>query len=428
LLCNNIELIRQKHIFYWDENGGNEAYLERILPLKISSLEFEHRKNYQLQFIKVYNFFQFCESDSEYSGYLKEFLKRKDLSDYNSYLLSIIDPYLVMITNSETSSILGVDHDNKYAINFFNAFLINDQCVEANEDYLQLREFPLYLGKDGHYTFLFNNFFIDKLYQGFLFDFAKVLKEAGIVSMSYPKLKTDLGNRFSEKILFYKVMEQCFNTYGKKQWNGSELKIFLNKGEPDYYLRSGDKIFLFEFKDYTIGTEIKHAKSGTAVIEKILTRLSGSLVQLTNCIKTIMDGTYQTLGIDNFNSSQVMIFPILVFTDLSLEADGVNYILKRKLNDLIKEKGLIKYRIKDLTIINLDSLMAFQDLFRNGHINLAACIKSYFDYIAKGGHRNQMYPFDEYFKHYLVTKKHNLLKTPEYFDNMILQLRDYQEN
>ncbi|NHA03307.1 hypothetical protein G7092_05860 [Mucilaginibacter sp. HC2] len=419
LYCNHLELLRQKQVFYWDGKGGTAGYLNRILPFKISSIELERRKNYQIQLMKVYYFFKFCERDTEYQTYLETFLKSKGLAHYGQYLLSVIEPYLTMMTHQEISCIMQVEPGNKNTIDFFDSFLINGEKIDSSNDFLGMREFPLFKGAPGRYAFLYNNFFIDKLYQGLLFDFVKALQSVGVTAMDYRKLKTDMGNRFSEKVLFYTIMEKCFSRFIYKKLNGTELKAHLKSGEPDYYIRSGAKIFLFEFKDYTISGDIKHTVDGEEVQKKIMERIGGAVNQLSQSLLILFEGTYHNLAIDNFDLRNVMLYPILVHTDISLEADGINYLLNKSLNKLIEEKKLPKHRIKELVVINLDTFIAFQDLFSGDRIKLATCINNYLEYTAKGGERNRLYPFDEFFKHYVVTKKHNLLAAPEDFKRIL---------
>lgn len=43
-------------------------------------------------------------------------------------------------------------------------------------------------------------------------------------------------------------MEKCFQFYGECRKTGTELKVFLEKGEPDYFIRDKNEIFLFELK------------------------------------------------------------------------------------------------------------------------------------------------------------------------------------
>lgn len=88
-----------------------------------------------------------------------------------------------------------------------------------------------------------------------MFDFAKVLSEHYEITKikGYSQLKKFVGEEFIEKHFFYNIMERSFSTY--KLFSGEKLKSLLKDGEPDYYMRKGNKIFLFEFKDILIDSK-----------------------------------------------------------------------------------------------------------------------------------------------------------------------------
>lgn len=394
------------------------------------NLEIDRRKDYKVQLLKVFYFFEFCQSDIEYKCYAESFLQLYGLKTYDQYIWNVLYPFLLMMSDNEITCKVQIDKANTDTINFFNQFLINEKKVTMDEDYLSLRQFPIFKSDLNTYTILYTNFFVDKLYQGFLFDFVSVLKKCGHVSFDYRRLKTDMGNRFSEILLFYIVMEKCFQSYGDFKKTGSELKKLLEEGEPDYFIRKTNEIFLFEFKDATLNANVKYSENASIIknelIEKFeLTEQKGyqaqnkTINQLKNSIVNILDSKYQQKSIDTFDPENVTIYPIFVFTDVVMEADGVNHFLKERLNNLIENNNLPKKRIKDLVLINLDTMILYQDLFRKSQINLADCINSYLTYVSQGDPANKVFPFDEYFKFYIVRKGFSIVTVPEDFNDVL---------
>jgi len=428
--CNTIENKKQEAVFNWDGSGEVEEFINKILPIKIRNLEIDIRKDYKVQLMKVYYFFEFCQSDIEYKSYLDNFLKFYGFKKYHHYIRNVLQPFLLMMTNNEITCKIQIDETNTISINFFNQFVINDKKVSIDEDYSMLRQFPLFRSAPFTYTVLYMNFLIDKLYQGFLWDFVSVQKGHGHTSFNYGRLKNDMGNKFSEKVLFYIVMQKCFQFYGDCRKAGEELKKLFEKSEPDYFIRKTDKIFLFEFKDATLSAEKKYSGDASVIknelIEKFELSLKGrdksqskTINQLYNSISEIIGGKYQQKSVDDFNPDTITIYPIFIFTDVVMEADGVNYFLKERLNSLIKTNNLPKNRIKDLVMINLDTLILYQDLFRNSLIDFADCINSYLTYIAQGNPVNRVFSFDKYFEFYIVRKGHSVTTIPEEFNNII---------
>lgn len=430
LICNAIELKKQKDVFDWDNTGSIEDFINKILPVKMRNLEVDRRKDYKVQLLKVFYFFEFCQSDKEYKPYAESFLKVYDLQTYDQYIWNVLYPFLLMMTNNEITCKIQIDENNIGVLNFFNQFLINEKKVTIDEDYILLRQFPIFKSGSNTYTTFYINFLVDKLYQGFLFDFVSILRKSGYASFNYGQLKSDMGNRFSEIHLFYIVMKKCFQFYGDFRKKGTDLKTLLEKGEPDYFIRKSNEIFLFEFKDATLNANVKYSGNASTIkkelIEKFeLTEQNGdqpqnkTVNQLKNSIVNILSSRYQQRSVDTFDPENVTIYPIFIFTDVVMEADGVNYFLKERLNNLIENNNLPKNRIKDLVLINLDTLILYQDLFRKSQIDLADCINSYITYVSEGDPANRVFPFDEYFKFYIVRKGFSIITIPEDFNDIL---------
>jgi hypothetical protein len=204
----------------------------------------------------------------------------------------------------------------------------------------------------------------------------------------------------------------------------------LKDGEPDYYIRDGRKVFLFEFKDIQLRADIKTSANAELIREELSEKLVEStkgrakpqpkaVRQLLNSLVKICDGTYTRLGVDDIDPAQVMIYPILVHTDSALETEGVNYFLKEKLNELMAAESLPKYRIKDLVMVNIDMLLSIQDLYYKKKISLANCINEFVAYTDAHGPLNRMIPFDEFLKFYLIRKKESFLKASDEFNRLV---------
>lgn len=98
LICNSIEIKNQKDIFGWDNTGSIEDFIDKILPVKIRNLEIDRRKDYKVQLLKAFYFFEFCQSDEEYKPYAESFLKFYGLQTYDQYIWNVLYPFLLMVT------------------------------------------------------------------------------------------------------------------------------------------------------------------------------------------------------------------------------------------------------------------------------------------------------------------------------------------
>src|SRR5690606_16476146 len=130
---------------------------------------------------------------------------------------------------------------------------------ERTSDFTGLRSKPIYYHGNNLYSIISLKFFVDKMFQSFLFDLASILEQKPDNKINgYPQLKQLVGQDYTEKYLFYEIMRGCFSKSCKKLISGEELKNYLVDGEPDFYIRNGKNIFLFEFKDIMLSAKIKH--------------------------------------------------------------------------------------------------------------------------------------------------------------------------
>ncbi len=424
---NTTENEVQKELFNWNDNGDIEEFANHILTVQVRNIDHVRYKNYAIQFLKVVYFFQFCQVHEKYSAHLSFFIASLGLGSYSEYLWKLIDLYLKVIT-SELDTPKFQIHDLVENEHFFDRLSINDNEITIDKDYKPIRTFPLYKSGNGTYVFMDYRFFVDKLYQSFLFDFS------AINGIGYGKLKSDMGNEFSEHVLFYITMNKCFHNYGSVRLTGKEIKKHIESGEPDYYIRKGSNLFLFEFKDIGITTDIKYAenpeKIKKGISEKLEVNSKGrkkGISQLLNTIGEIVSGLYLKKSVDDVQVDQAVFYPIIVHTDITLESCGVNYFLNRRMNELVMELGLSNITIKGLVMINIDTLIQLQDHFSDGKLELEECLKSYLDYINCTQGQTATYPFDEFIKYHFVETNNERIGQPRDFADVISSLAKSSE-
>lgn len=419
LYFNSLENKAQEKLFNWDEKGNIEQFADHILIVQTRNIEHERFKEYVLQFLKVYYFFSFCESHSKYSAYLNLFLSSIGLSSYKQYLWKLLGPYLNLMVSDQPTPKMHID-DSDEMLHFYDRFIINGKISSPDKDYRPLRQYPLFKSEKKTYVFMDFRFFVDKFYQGFLFDFAAITK------ISYDKLKTDMGNEFSEHVLFYMVMSKCFSNYGSTRLTGDEIRAKIGSGEPDYYIRNGSEIFLFEFKDNLIPADIKYAGEAEKIKNGILERMEKNsdgkrkgITQLMNSIRDIGSGLYNEKAVDHAQGNEIQIYPIIVHSDITLESCGVNYFLNKRMMSRVREFRPSNLAIRNLVMINIDTLIKLQDYFKAGKLDLGDCINNYINYISTDDPQTATFPFDEFVKYYFVEKNKEGLGNPQDFTAII---------
>lgn len=419
LYFNLLENQVQEELFNWEGTGDTEQFANIIMVTQVRNMEHERFKDYVIQFLKVYYFFVFLESHSKYADYLKVFLQHLDLTSYTGYLWKLMNPFLRLLTNETPTPKMHIDDKGK-ALLFYQLLTINGKITETDKDYKPLRQYPLFESEAQTYTFMDYRFFVDKFFQGFLFDFATTVK------ISYANLKADMGNEFSEHILFYTVMEKCFGRYGTIRLKGDEIKSKIGDSEPDYYIRNGAAILLFEFKDVVLSADIKYSgnadKIKAGIADKLEKNWQGKrkgITQLLHTIKAISGGEYRDKNIDSIDIKDIFIYPIIVHTDVTFESCGVNYFLNKRMKELAGQEVIENISIKNLVMINLDTLIKLQDHFAEGKLDLEDSIKAYISYISSNDPQTATFPFDEFVKYYFTEKHKEDIGNPKDFDRII---------
>ena len=84
---------------------------------------------------------------------------------------------------------------------------------------------------------------------------------------------------------------QVFHQLWDLRLTGQEIKTNIGSGERDYYIRQGTDLFVLEFKDVVIPTDIKYSgdseaiKNGTA--EKLEKTSNGKIKGISQLLNTI---------------------------------------------------------------------------------------------------------------------------------------------
>lgn len=180
-------------------------------------------------------------------------------------------------------------------------------------------------------------------------------------------------------------MDYTFEKSGYIRIDGQEMKEILHEGEPDYYMRDKSKVYVFEFKNVFLGSRVKYSNDFEQIKKAIYTKLveneSGKpkgVKQITQSIQKIRNGELGTL--DDYDFDQITIYPIIVYVDFSFNLAGVNYYLNQEFRTELEENGFEKlHKIKDLVLIDIDSFLKFQDLFRSKTLKINNCLNEYYD-------------------------------------------------
>lgn len=333
-------------------------------------VNFDIKQIWITQMIKAIYLFQFLEHNEKTKPLLSAFLSYFNKSTWQAYLKSFLPLTMPAIQDEkEGYTDIIVTHDDNFKENcsFIEKLIVRpDDQIDEN-DFLTLRAKPFYKIEDGIYRIIFNLFVVEKIFKGVYF----LLRD---VNNNLPKgnkikdIRSFYGAEFSENVLMYNILDPLFA--GKCiKYSGKELSEQKVNGAPDYYVRKGKNIFLFESKDFLIKAEYKTSFDFN-VYEKEFQRIlyyeelvdghikQKAVMQLINNVRKLLKNEFEADS--DYFYKDVFIYPILLTHDIQYDTFGFNKLIDYWFQDELeglKEEGFFIHRVKPLTVINIDSLI-----------------------------------------------------------------------
>ncbi len=394
-------------------------FIELSLRVDIPVVEFKFYKDFKPQLYKATQLFIASSSDIYLRKFVNYFCEDCGVMNPSDYLMKIFNLFSLTAIDPTPDSVI-VDKTQENSFTFFEQYVVKPaDCKQIwdNKDMGYLRNHFLFktidpITGDNKYLILNSNLLTDKLYQGMMFDFANSILNHKGVSPSGKQFKNKadinqyLGETFSEKHILYASMDIAFASSSMVQLKGEELKAKGIKGEPDYCLFDDGRLFLIEYKDVMLSENTKQSADISVIKEQILDRLckyeqgrKKGAGQLFYCIEKIINNNLlQPFGIDPACINEV--FPIVITTDGSFSALGVNALVKIEFANIMKRnplKGQVMIYVP--TVLDFDTLFNLLIPLRNKSIELGNLIKDYIIMCLRRG--TETLPFASYVKDYV---------------------------
>lgn len=432
----NAHNIKDEQIKESLENYTGEDKLAALTIL--STLAYYDLTNYNIydivlsQFVKAVYLFKFMSETDIFKPILEKFLTEHYCDSWAEYLQKLLPLVFTVVTKenkfTHTDHIVKAGDHYEDSCKFIDTqiFDINDD-FSRNLDFIALRGKPLYKFQGGKYRVVSDLFLAEKLYNSLYFSLSSINK--GLPDEH--RIKDFRGTfclQFTENYLFYATLKSIYsNKY--KQLSGEEIvRQYGIDSEPDYYIRNGNKVFLFENKDVLLNAETKVSydfkKVESALTEKFYyeekngKRSNKAVLQLMNNTENILNNS---LVFDKkVNSKSARIYPILVTYYNIFNTPGINYWLNKwHSHELqsIEQKGLSTKNVRPLTLINIDTLLVYSDLLKEKKIHLENLIDEYHELRAlsikkpiseedlKEKYMERFLPFDVFVHNYCNTRK-----------------------
>lgn len=408
------DIVTQKHNNILDNNDLKRAYseidkkLHSELLLNFSQNELLSSKYFIYELHKGFLFLKFLEQDDNFSQYIISFYKTHSVENKKEFIQIIANTYSSLINNTiDIKHGIRIPESLPHIYNIFKNLSFKEQSLNKKDfndnEYKIFREYPVYELKDRTFIVLNFNFLIDKIYQNIQFQFFQHLNK--YKSISFNNFKSEISYKFSEKILFNQIINSSVKTKRVKIISGNK---FTDVEYSDFYIRDGNQIYLFEFKDTIVKSEIKNSYSITKIKDEINRMFykdgnnDKGILQILKVIKNLQVITSKIDPSFKHNFCNIKIYPVIVFTDITLDTPGINFLLNQKLQD--EKNKYTNLKVKNLTMINITTLYKFNSYFNNNRLNLLTNINEF----TQKQKTNRLLTFDNFIKIMADNKNYNL--------------------
>jgi len=319
---------------------------------------------------------------------LDTFLAKYDCLHWTDYLKAIAGMSAIGFdtANHSGNTLVEIDPQLPFyptCLKILDQVSVDIEMAVISEDFLYLRNHPIHRQCENKYQILARRFFVEKIFRALYFELREINATLGI--MSDTKFRTVFyTSSFSENTLFYAVLDKIFEQSPFKK-QGLEMEMIdPGFGASDYIAFHKQSVFIFESKDILIKKEVKARlfipemydefrkkfyKDGTA---------DKAVLQLARNVKKMIEGGYEKFM---FSPSKCrFIYPLVVVHSEAFNILGLNQILAHWFKEACIEVGLSakqRYKIKPVVIIDVGTLLYFQDKINKNKVGLGSIISHY---------------------------------------------------
>lgn len=352
-----------------------DRFARITLTLLISYHDLNHFKAVELlivNFIKSYYCFRFLEES--HTELLMLFLKQYGVDNWRDYLKGILPIANHAIAAGDDSGLnyLNLDgHKDKEQARKFLDFLalVDDTNYKSATDFLHARSKPLFKVGEDNYLILDSVLAVNRIYNSMFFELLRLAEKNTKINPRYGDFFSLYTYDYIEKYFSYKILNKIYEKTNYFKISGEDIVAKYNiDAEPDFYVRNGNKAFIFEVK----GSVVTGASKQSFVYGTIENELRSkyffnhednekkAVAQLVERIHVLFSGN--AVYDERYNQKNIKAFPILVVSELALTTPGINYLLNQWFWEEVEkyeDLKLNKHRICPLVVMDMDFLVLY---------------------------------------------------------------------
>ena len=259
--------------------------------------------------------------------------------------------------------------------------------LSKQNNFIGIREKPLCKINDGQYLVMSWGFFENTFDISYLFDF---YYNSGIKSVlkDFLSFKKLIGDEVLEKIFFQRVINFIFHKKHIKILFDDNKKI----SHPDAYVRDGNNVYLFEFKDAFMPSSVSSSydadKIKQDVDEKFFENKKGKrkgVKQLSNAVQSIIKGEWiNDTYLIGKQRKNIKIYPVIIYSHVLYSTPGINNYLSILFDEEMakfSKSSSQKIRVNKLVTISLSFLTESAIYFSKVPNSMREMIRQYNDKI-----------------------------------------------
>ncbi|KXO01259.1 hypothetical protein LS48_01995 [Aequorivita aquimaris] len=350
---------------------------------------------------EIYKFLLFekwFRANPKYSKLLSDYIVHIGLENWYQYFNDVFQLSKI----ATTSNIVSLE-DYPVIKTLVEHLKINTSNNPSWDEFVQIRKSPLFKISEHKYAVLDFEFLLNKFFSSLYHDILGYSKENG-----FTKFAQDYVKEFVEVILLENVFQTSFGKsyiqfpeHRIKQLGGKRIE---NISLPDYYIRNGNNIIMFECKNSFLSNNKKISLNTRKLIKEIQDKFyftinsktnkkrHKGILQLLDYVINSMNGQYQFF--DRVKKPERSnYFPILIVLDHSFTSLGFTQLLNYYFQEELKKSSIKnKDKVKPITIIHIDDFFKHQVRLKN----LKKLIVKYHKYIKKNELFDSMISFSDY--------------------------------
>lgn len=345
------------------------------------------------QLIKSVRLFEFLESDARFAPLLQAFLHRFDCQDWPEYFRKLggVTRPIMQAENPGRISVEIPDSQADFETDrtFLRHFTLPEGQPLDKADFTSLRATPLVEETPGTFVLAYPVLVLEAMHKGLYFQF-------NAANRSLPKEQREPDWRsvycdlFSEQYLLYLLLDAILQGRGLALSGRDIFDRWQLKGqsEPDYYFRHEHRAVLFESKDVLVHKDAKAGHDFATYLDEVRKKFYEDEKQHPKAAKQLANNVArllrQQLPFDtDFNPAELIIYPVLVVHDRLYNQPGLNVVVNDWFQEELAklEQELPVRNVRPLIIIDVDTLLAYHEDFRDGRLVFEDVLEEYVVYL-----------------------------------------------